>query len=174
MYRVILADPPWQYNDKLTMSDTRRSSDSHYSTMTVEDIVNFQIPPTATDALLFLWVTNPFLLDGSGPRVCKAWGFEPKQLVTWVKGASLETPQMGLGHYTRGVTEQLIVGVKGHPKHYIKDRGVLNLLVAPRGAHSVKPEAAHEMIERLIDGPYCELFARRQRAGWTCLGEEMV
>lgn len=172
-YRVILADPPWQYNDKLRMSDTKRSSDDHYSTMTVDDVCAFKTPETTMDAFLFLWVTNPFLLDGSGSRVCKAWGFEPKQLITWVKGHDLLKPQVGLGHYTRGVTEQMILGVKGSPKWLVKDHCVVNLLVSPRGIHSAKPHIQYDMIERLVDGPYCELFARKRREGWDSFGNEL-
>ena len=182
--RVILADPPWSYNDKLTMSDVKRSSDSHYSTLSVDDICAFQIPVTASDAFLFLWVTNPFLLDGSGSRVCEAWGFKPKQLITWVKGrivnpeGEVETLadlvlNIGLGHYTRGATEQIILGVKGTPKCWVKDHSVPNVIVAPRQRHSAKPDVQYELIERLVDGPYVELFARKRREGWVSFGNEL-
>jgi N6-adenosine-specific RNA methylase IME4 len=36
--------------------------------------------------------------------------------------------------------------------------------------HSRKPDEAYEGIERLVEGPYIELFARQQRRGWTSLG----
>ena len=183
--RVILADPPWSYNDKLTMSDTKRSSDAHYSTMSVDDICKFPIPQTSSDAFLFLWVTNPFLLDGSGSRVCEAWGFKPKQLITWVKGRPISEDDdgwdipaefklnIGLGHYTRGATEQIILGVKGTPKWLIKDHAVPNVIMAPRQRHSAKPDVQYELIERLVDGPYVELFARKRRPNWTSLGNEV-
>lgn len=171
-YRVIYADPPWQYDDKLAMSDTKRSSDSHYSTMNVDDICRFKIPETMSDAFLFLWVTNPFLLDGAGTDVCEEWGFKPKQIVTWVKLSDLGHLQIGLGHYTRGVTEQLIIGVKGTPKWLVKSHSIPNVIMAPRGPHSAKPEAAYQLIERLVDGPYVELFARKRRPGWDSEGLE--
>lgn len=40
-------------------------------------------------------------------------------------------------------------------------------------AHSRKPEDVQDRIEQLFDGPYVELFARRQRSGWLCLGNEI-
>lgn len=185
-YRVILADPPWCYDDKIRMSDgTARSSDDHYSTMTVQEICDFDIPETTMDAFLFLWVTNPFLLDGSGSRVCQEWGFKPKQLITWVKGRLVDNSKtdpeslfdlvvnVGLGHYTRGVTEHLILGVKGSPKWLIKDRAVPNLMLSPRRRHSAKPPEQYVLIERLVDGPYVELFARERRSGWDAQGLEL-
>ena len=96
-YRTILADPPWKYGDKLRQSSTRRSSEDQYDVMTVAEIcalgdtgvcretMDIAGHLLEDEAFLWLWVTNCFLLDGSGAKVCKAWGFEPKQLVTWVK-----------------------------------------------------------------------------------------
>lgn len=96
-YRTILADPPWKYGDKLRQSSVRRSAEDQYDVMSVDEICTLgdhSVSGKSNDvaghaiedeAFLWLWVTNPFLLDGSGARVCKAWGFEPKQLVTWVK-----------------------------------------------------------------------------------------
>lgn len=48
----------------------------------------------AHDAVLWLWVTNSFLLNGDGPTVCRSWGFDPKQIVTWIKSKRLPaTPE---------------------------------------------------------------------------------
>lgn len=198
-YPVIYADPPWSYKDHLQMADTARSSADNYATMPVDDICQLYRPSVldarnglfpatlaghaiADDALLFLWVTNPMLLDGTGAAVCNAWGFTPAQLVTWTKGRyqmyGPSTPgvalHMGMGHMLRGVTEHVIVGHRGRPKHLIKDKGVVNWLLAPRGKHSAKPEAMYDLIERLVDGPYLELFARTRRDGWTAWGNEIA
>ena len=185
-FRVVLADPPWQYGDQLRMSAVKRSSGDQYATMRVEDIkmlragVGCQIADhvIADEALLFLWVTNPFLLDNSGPSVCRYWGFEPKQIVTWVKSktdwrADHWRLQIGMGHISRGCTEQLIIATRGKYSHLIKRHDVPNVLVAPRGRHSAKPEAAYDLIESLVDGPYLELFARNRRPGWTSWGWEV-
>jgi N6-adenosine-specific RNA methylase IME4 len=44
----------------------------------------------------------------------------------------------------------------------------------PRGAHSAKPEAFLDLVERVSPGPYLELFARRARLGWDTWGNEAL
>lgn len=194
-YHVVFADPPWQYSDKLQQSDTARSSADHYATMSVEAICDLGHPRgefigphrVAEDALLFLCVTNPFLLDGSGAKVCQAWGFKPSQLITWVKGricgaddtlaeSTLRAGngslilQIGMGHITRGCTEHVIVGIRGKVKHLVLDKGVPNVVLASKGRHSAKPAELYALIERIALGPRIEMFARERRAGWDGSG----
>jgi N6-adenosine-specific RNA methylase IME4 len=205
IFRTVCADPAWQYGDKLVMSLTPRGADDNYSTMTVAEICALYDPTTQLlaghtlkdDAFLFLWVTNPFLLNGAGVKVCEKWGFIPKQLITWVKGRIksakvVESPdgelishaklvlRTGLGRYTRGVTEHMILATRGQPTVFVQDSGVNNVIIeedtvilaSPTG-HSRKPEASYRLIERVCPGPYLELFARRPREGWTSWGNEL-
>lgn len=44
--------------------------------------------------------------------------------------------------------------------------------VDKRREHSRKPDCIRERIEKLIDGPYFELFARETKAGWDCWGNQ--
>lgn len=159
----------------------------------------------ADDALLAFWVTNPMLLDGSAATVVRRWGFESKQLVTWVKGelqakatddpgslwnlgdsvASVKVTnrgltmaawlslQIGMGFYTRGCTEHLVLATRGKATKLVKDKGLPNVIVEAPRAHSQKPEAAYRLLERLAGGPYLELFARTRRAGWDQLGNQL-
>jgi hypothetical protein len=50
---------------------------------------------------------------------------------------------------------------------------VRQVIAERRREHSRKPDAIHERIERLVAGPYLELFARRVVPGWTCWGNEI-
>jgi N6-adenosine-specific RNA methylase IME4 len=45
---------------------------------------------------------------------------------------------------------------------------------APKMAHSQKPEAFLDLIERVSPGPYLELFARRNRLGWDTWGDQAL
>lgn len=187
---TITADPPWPYKDRLSMADVKRAAGAHYPTMSVSEIrhlakhypIRLAGHRVAADAFLWLWVTNPFLLDGTGAAVCRAWGFEPRQLVTWVKGrievagarAGQFIPQIGMGHFTRGATEHLILATRGGGKHLVQDRGVPNVFIAPRTTHSTKPDAAYSLIQRVSPGPYLELFARKPRENFVTWGNEVT
>lgn len=46
-------------------------------------------------------------------------------------------------------------------------------LSAPVGRHSEKPDAFYSIVEKLFAGPRLDLFARKHRPGWTCLGNEV-
>jgi N6-adenosine-specific RNA methylase IME4 len=48
------------------------------------------------------------------------------------------------------------------------------VLSLARLAHSQKPEAFLDLIERVSPGPYVELFARRDRLGWDTWGNEAL
>jgi N6-adenosine-specific RNA methylase IME4 len=57
------------------------------------------------------------------------------------------------------------------PPRHLKPRSVIQ---AKRRRHSEKPEELQDAIERAYPGRrYLELFARRQRPGWTCWGDQM-
>jgi hypothetical protein len=71
----------------------------------------------------------------------------------------------------RASHETCIVAKRGRP--LIKARNVRSVFEAPVGRHSEKPEGFYDLVESLADGPYLELFARRVRPGWTCLGNEL-
>lgn len=57
-----------------------------------------------------------------------------------------------------------MLATRGNPHRINAD--VAKLIVAPRREHSVNPDELYERIERLVAGPYVELFARQRRPGW--------
>jgi N6-adenosine-specific RNA methylase IME4 len=83
-FKVIVADPPWSFSDKLTMSSVKRGSESNYDTMGDGDLAELDIEKLAADdAVLALWC--PSALLESGIFVMKEWGFSLKQTHVWVK-----------------------------------------------------------------------------------------
>jgi N6-adenosine-specific RNA methylase IME4 len=129
-----------------------------------------------------MWATMPKL--DVAIALGKAWGLTYKTVAfTWVKineshtgvwftqPMSTDVWKMGLGYWTRGNAELVLLFTWGSPKRKAKD--ISQVVVAPVTRHSEKPEAAQDRIERLVDGPYCELFARRVRDNWFCLGNEI-
>ncbi|MGH6942690.1 MAG: MT-A70 family methyltransferase [Geminicoccaceae bacterium] len=77
----------------------------------------------------------------------------------------------GLGFWTRANPEPCLLASRGQPKRRAGDVPKL-LIAAPRREHSRRPDASYERIERLLPGPYLELFARRTRPGWDAWGNQ--
>jgi N6-adenosine-specific RNA methylase IME4 len=78
--------------------------------------------------------------------------------------------QMGSGYWTRANSEVCLLATRGNPKRL--DAGVRQAIVEPRRQHSRKPDCVHDRIERLVAGPYLELFARQRRPNWDCWGNQ--
>ena len=75
-----------------------------------------------------------------------------------------------MGFWTRANPEMCLLGSRGQPRR--RNTDVAKLLLASRREHSRKPEQAYQRIERLVDGPYLELFARASQPGWDRLGNQ--
>ena len=161
-FKTILADPPWDVQQKGALGAA-----SHYKLMTLDHIQAMPIADlAAVDAHCWLWVTNATLR--SGYDVMESWGFTPRSPLTWIK------PRIGLGQYLRNATEHLILGTRGHAP--VNFRAQPTWMFAPLQEHSHKPEEQYAVIERVSDGPYLELFARRRppsNADWSIWGDEV-
>jgi N6-adenosine-specific RNA methylase IME4 len=173
-FRVILADPPWRFGDRLP--GPKRGASKHYRTMATRDICALHLPPIAKDAIIFLWRVSA--MQEEAFEVMKAWRFQLKSELVWIKTASAgsrENGKMGMGHYTRLDHEVCLIGTRGRGAQLVTDHGVRSVVFAPRGEHSAKPGAAYDAIERLTAGaePRLELFARKPRLGWECWGDEV-
>jgi N6-adenosine-specific RNA methylase IME4 len=174
-FAAIMADPPWPYAT-YSAKGKGRSAEAHYDAMSIDDICRLPVGSwAAPDCVLFLWITKPQLMTAAA--VLEAWGFSYRtNAFTWVKvypearAALLERPPryfFGLGKWTRANPEQCLLAARGHPRRLNKD--VPELIVSPIREHSRKPDDVYERIERLVAGPYLELFARTgaHRPGWT-------
>jgi N6-adenosine-specific RNA methylase IME4 len=187
-YGAILADPPWRFHtwDKATavIAKHRKSygnapASVHYQTLAVEDIAALPINNLAAEnSVLFLWCCWPMLLDAL--TVITAWGFEYKTCAfAWTKACTNQIEMfrddadtlMGMGYWTRANTEPCLLATRGNPKRM--DAGIRQAIIEPRREHSRKPSCVYARIERLVAGPYLELFARTRRDGWDAWGNEI-
>jgi N6-adenosine-specific RNA methylase IME4 len=171
-FRLILADPPWKFSDDLP--GKTRGAAKNYDVMTVAEICSYALPPIADDAMLLLWRLSS--MPAEALAVVRAWGFEPKSEIVWVKLSSEKedsTIAVGMGRFVRGSHETCIVATRGKAQRLIRDRGVKSVLLAPRRGHSEKPREFYRVAERLFPGPRVELFARGAPIdGWTQYGRE--
>lgn len=167
-FATIVADPPWPFDDHLP--GPGRGSSKHYKLMDLEAIKNYVLPPMADDCRLFLWRVAS--MQEEALQVVRAWGFTPKSEIIWCKTTTHGKDHFGMGRQVRMSHEACIIAVRGRPQ--VLSRSVRSIFDAQYTKHSGKPEMFFDIVESFSSGPYCELFARRNRSGWTCLGDEIV
>lgn len=195
----ILLDPAWAYNNRLSGQGRTKfgsGASGKYRTEKTSDMAAFQVGALAapTGCNMHMWVVGPFLPDAL--ELLRAYGFQYTTIeFVWVKisraWAKMPTAKLmqrlyalglmafltqlivrGPGHYTASNAELVLLGTKGPilPEVPLWPQ----VIFAPRLEHSAKPPHVHEYIERAYPGSRCiELFARAQRPGWTCLGNEI-
>jgi N6-adenosine-specific RNA methylase IME4 len=186
-YGAILADPPWRFAtwngtevvQARESKSTYKPASVHYHTLTVEEMTALPVSELASaNCGLFVWICWPMLQEAL--ELIRAWGFEYKTCAfSWMKAHAGQIEMfrddfdalMGMGYWTRANNEVCLLATRGKPKRLNAD--VRQGIIAPRREHSRKPDGIHERIERLVAGPYVELFARATRPGWDAWGNEV-
>lgn len=170
-YRIIYADPPWEYSDKAHSG--KRGVTYKYETQSDSWICDLPVDKiTSENALLFLWVTMPKLQEGLD--TIKAWGFEYRTVAfVWIKsnrkGKGLF---MGMGNWTRANGELCLLGIKGDPDRI--NANIHSVVYSPIEGHSKKPNEVRNRIVKLCGNiSRIELFAREQVQGWTTWGDQV-
>jgi len=173
-YSTILADPPWQFQNRTGKVAPEHRRLLRYPTMELREIIELPLSRlAAARSHLYLWVPNALLLEGL--RVMEAWGFTYKSNLVWHKIRKDGGPDgRGVGFYFRNVTELVLFGVRGSMRTLPPGRRQVNFLSTRKREHSRKPDEIYEIIESCSPGPYLEIFARFPRAGWKQWGNEDV
>jgi N6-adenosine-specific RNA methylase IME4 len=216
-FSVIVADPPWSFNDSLKMSDVKRGAKANYDTMTMQQIREMPVKEACdpSGAVLCLWVPGSLLQDGLDTM--KAWGFDHKQTYVWVKTKKhrftrfskwikksvlrhkqiaydkfaydrairavieslpkidlVEELAFGMGRLFRQCHEICLIGTRGKIYSRLANKSQRSVGFAENLKHSAKPEDLQDSLETMFPkARKLELFARRLRPGWTCLGNEI-
>jgi len=185
-YKFVSLDPPWAFATYSKKGMTR-SAENHYPCLDIvaqrslaEDLLSVM----DKDSVMFMWVTSPFLKIGL--ELMETYGYKFKTSGVWVKVADGGKLMIGTGYHMRAAHELFLVGTRGKgccPAQGTQKPSVFTStwedvsLIEPedyfqaRTQHSRKPDECWEYGE-LYTGPYLELYARRQRPGWTCLGNQ--
>ena len=172
-YKTILADPPWQFQNRTGKMAPEHKRLNRYATLTLDDIKALPVSAAADDtAHLYMWVPNALLPDGL--EVMKAWGFNYKSNIVWHKlrkdGGS---DGRGVGFYFRNVTELLLFGIRGKNARTLQPgRTQVNYMGTRKREHSRKPDEQYDLIESCSPGPFLELFARGTRPNWSVWGNQ--
>jgi len=170
-YKIIYADPPWKYKDKLCQGG---GAESHYPCLTVDEICALPVSQIADrDSVLLLWTTGPQL--DVALEVITCWGFTYKTVgFTWVKvNRRKGTLFMGMGRHTRQNAEFCLLAKRGKGAERLR-KDIHSTQYHPLNDHSRKPAQFRKEIERLYgDVPRIELFAREHVPGWDVWGDEL-
>ena len=166
-YRVIYADPPWQYDLEQT-SPNLGGAIKHYNSMSIEDLCALPIKDIADkDAVLFLWITSPKL--NLFLQLMEAWGFEYKTSFVWDK------VKHNMGHYNSVRHEFLLIGGRGKSTPDLKRLYDSVITIERSEKHSEKPVEFLNIIDDLYQyGSRIELFARQaKKENWYFWGNEV-
>ena len=172
-FNTILADPPWQFQNRTGKIAPEHKRLNRYETLSLDDIKALPIATAAADTShLYLWVPNALLPEGIA--VLAAWGFAYKSNIVWSKIRKDGGPDgRGVGFYFRNVTELLLFGTRGKNARTLQPgRTQVNMIATRKREHSRKPDEQYKLITDCSPGPYIELFARGPRPGWDAWGNQ--
>lgn len=171
-YDLCLLDPPWPYNRNY--GGDPKNGGITYQTMSIEDISKILIKDIMKeDSLCLMWGTCPKLKEGI--YCLESLGFKYITVIfTWLKRNKNGTIYSGLGHYSKGNQELVLLGKRGKGLKRIR-KDIKQPIESVRGRHSAKPKETFTRIESLFgsDLNYIELFARDRQPNWDCLGLEL-
>ena len=172
-FSTILADPPWQFQNRTGKMAPEHRRLSRYPTMTLQDIKDLPVQDIAEErAHLYMWVPNALLPEGL--QVMESWGFSYKSNLIWYKIRKDGGPdRRGVGFYFRNVTEIILFGVRGKNVRTLQPgRTQENIISSRKREHSRKPDEQYGFIESCSWGPYLELFGRGGRKNWVTWGNQ--
>lgn len=178
-YFAILADPPWSFLTYTGSGTPHRTEEDHYPVASVDEMRDLPVADIAAkDCALFMWVIGSHL--DQALSLGRAWGFKYiTDAFVWVKVGKNDPSvrPISMGYWSRKQTETCLLFTRGKPKRL--DAGVRQLIetddhviYASKREHSRKPDEQYDRIERLVAGPYLEMFSRQSRDGWDSWGLE--
>lgn len=171
-FDLIVADPPWSYR----ASRSSVQGTTNYPTMTDAELARVPVPEVASSqCILLLWATWPKMQ--AALDLIKAWKFEYKTCYKlWRKVSLAGVPRTGVGWYSRGNSEVLLIATKGrgNAKRILR-RNVMQEHTECRTAlHSEKPASVMcDIVSDIQADARLELFARVQHPGFACWGLEV-
>lgn len=168
-YDIGWVDFPWDWE---TYSDRgqKKSPQAYYETMSVEEACDWPVGQLfAKNSIALIWMTHPLI--HMQMKVLPAWGMKFVTSGVWVKRGRSGKLAFGPGYWLRCASEPFVLATMGNPE--IKSRSIRTVIEGPARGHSVKPEQAYAMAERMCpDGQRLDLFSRKTRPGWTSWGNQ--
>ncbi|CAN7306417.1 MT-A70 family methyltransferase [Phenylobacterium sp. LjRoot164] len=177
-FGCIYMDPAWGFRTYSGDERVPTLGEDPYPTMTLDELKALPVAEVAApDCLLIMWVISSHVPQAI--ELAGHWGFTYRSLgPVWLKDRHPGQIEMfddapicdiGMGYWFRQQAEIALVFGRGSPTRLNAD--VRQVVAASRREHSRKPDI-HGRIERLVGGPYLEMFARQSRPGWSTWGNQ--
>ncbi|MCB8835958.1 MT-A70 family methyltransferase [Aurantimonas sp. VKM B-3413] len=177
-FDLVVIDCPWPWAT-WSAAGQGKSPQAHYDVMSMDDIAALRVGDLLAPAgVLVMWATWPLIERQAG--VMRRWGLKPVTGGAWAKRTASGKLRWGTGYVLRSVCEPFLVGAL--PGAAIAMGRCMNLVETLDHAavdgiareHSRKPEEFYALTEALVpDGRRADIFAREDRPGWTCWGNEV-
>jgi len=173
-YDLIYADPPWKQmkGGKKNVRPKSSGEQLDYPVCSLEEITEHlktAISHTEENSVLFLWTIDKYLFEAQ--QIAESLGYKLHARMIWNKVTGIPAAfTVRYGH------EYLLYMYKGKLTPVAKkERGKIHTVFTEQvKKHSQKPEEAYRIIERLYpDLKKIEMYARNQRDGWDCWGNEI-
>ena len=177
-YDLLYADPPWKQTrgGHLKVRPNSSGSDTPwpYQTESLEVIRNHLETArdlTGENSILFLWAIDKYLIEAQ--QIAESLGYKLHARLIWNKRNG-PAPAFTV----RFIHEYLLYMYRGKFTPVALDaRGKISDVFdgqRPNNRHSAKPERAYEIIEQLYPNVRkLEMYARNERDGWDCWGNEV-
>ncbi len=176
-YGIIYTDPPWKQGrgGKKATRPNSTGGGVPYETLDIPGILEIHrhvlTDLAADNHNVFMWTIDKYLPDAE--RIMEMLGYKLHARLVWDKGNG-PAPA-----YTLRFSHEYLLWFFKKGKIILPEkdqRGKYSTILrepSPR-RHSQKPECAYTMIESLFPAEKkLELFARKERQGWDCWGNEV-
>jgi N6-adenosine-specific RNA methylase IME4 len=167
-YDLVVVDPPWPFKT-WSQAGEGKSASKHYRVMTLADIMALPVRELLKpNAVVFLWATGAMLAQAVA--VMEAWNIAFKTELAWRKITRSGKARMGCGFWARTMHEPVLLGTFGKPSKFTMP----SCFDGIAREHSRKPDEFYQMITARTPGlRRADVFAREQRDGWDCWGDEV-
>ena len=174
-YDLIVADPPWKQSKGGKKSVRKNSSGKplDYPVCSLDEIKEHLRQATSLargeNSILFLWTIDKYLFEAQ--QIAEELGYKLHARMIWNKVTGIPAAfTVRYGH------EYLLYMYRGKLTPVAtEERGKIHTVFTEKvQRHSQKPEISYEIINRLYPNlKKLEMYARRERDGYDCWGNEL-
>lgn len=173
-YDLVYTDPPWsQKKGNMRKCRPKQGRELDYKTLTIEEIKSIHEEAfrlTENKHNVFMWTIDKYLHQTE--QMMQELGYTLHARLIWDKENGIApaftlrfSHEYLLWFYKKGKILMPIQECRGKYTTVMREKSTV---------HSRKPVSAYEIIENMFpDAKKIELFARRERSGWDCWGDEV-